>query len=298
MATKDSEKTISLRKDRLAVLTKNRPCVIVVEGPSLGKQVRLDADELVIGRSEEAVVQLDDKLISREHAKLVAERDGDRTTYYIVDQGSTNGTYLNGLRVGRASLHEGDKIHVGGTILRFSFHDEIDSKYQRRIYDLINYDDLTGLFTLRFFYAELDKELQRSERAGLPLSILMMDLDHFKLVNDVHGHQTGSYVLKEVGRLVRSTLRVNDVAGRYGGEEFIGYLPATDKEPAMACANRVRLAIARFPFRYEEHQPKVAISIGVATYPVDGQTIEVLVRRADEALYRAKQAGRDRVISA
>ena len=105
MATKDSEKTISLRKDRLAVLTKNRPCVIVVEGPSIGKQVRLEADELVIGRSEEAVVQLDDKLISREHAKLVAERDGDRTTYYIVDQGRVEVT-ADGRHV--ADLGSGD----------------------------------------------------------------------------------------------------------------------------------------------------------------------------------------------
>jgi diguanylate cyclase (GGDEF)-like protein len=290
-----NEDTVSLSREQVSVPVKNRPCVIVVEGPALGKQVRLEADELVIGRSESADISLDDKLLSREHAKLIATRHNGGTEYFIEDLGSTNGTYLNGLRVGRSSLREGDKIHLGGTILRFSFHDEIDSAYQRRIYDMIHYDDLTGLFTLRFFYAEMDKELARADRSGRPLSLLMMDLDHFKRVNDTHGHQTGSYVLKEVGRLIRSSLRSSDMAGRYGGEEFIAFLSGAGKDQSKVCANRIRSGIARFNFRYEEHTPRVTISIGVSTYPADGRTIEALVKRADECLYRAKQTGRNRV---
>jgi len=294
MSQNDSDKTLAFRR-QVSLLVKDHPCVVVVEGASIGKQVRLDGDVMIVGRAEDAAISLDDKLISREHAKVLAESVNGVVNYYLVDLGSTNGTYLNGLRVGRASLHEGDKIHVGNTILRFSHYDEVDSKYQRRIYDLINYDDLTGLFTLRFFYAELEKELNRAKRAKIDLGVLMMDLDHFKSVNDEHGHQTGSYVLKEVGRVLRESLRLEDVAGRYGGEEFIAYLPATSSEEAVVCANRVRKVIARTVFQYEEHKPLVRISIGVASYPQNGQTIEALVRRADDALYQAKKRGRNRV---
>jgi diguanylate cyclase (GGDEF)-like protein len=241
---------------------------------------------------------VDDRLASREHARIVVEGDAEHREYVLMDNESTNGTFLNNQQVSRAMLHDGDKVRIGSTILRFSYHDAIDAEYHRRIYDLITYDDLTGLLTLRPFYRELERELSRTDRLGLPLALLMMDLDHFKAVNDSFGHQTGSHVIKECGRLIRHALRYNDAAARYGGEEFIAYLPNADRPVAEAAAEAVRAAVDGHSFEYNGNRPRLTISIGVAWFPEDGKALDVLVRRADERLYRAKERGRNRVVSA
>ncbi len=296
---KDDEKTFSFRRDslNLPTLTKSVPCLIVVEGASIGLEVRLDKADTVIGRAEDAAVSLDDRLASREHARIVAQGEGDGRDYVLLDNGSTNGTFLNNRQVGKAVLRDGDKVRIGSTVLRFSYHDEIDAEYHRRIYDLITYDDLTGLLTLRPFYRELEREIERSARLGLPLAVLMMDVDRFKQVNDTFGHQTGSHVLKECGRLIRHALRYNDAAARYGGEEFIAYLPNADHELAGRIAERVRAAIEAGDFAYDGSRPHPTISIGIAWFPVDARDLDGLVRRADQRLYRAKEEGRNRVVA-
>jgi len=296
----DSDKTASFKRAdlRLPTLVKNVPVVVVVEGSSIGMEVRLDRDVAIIGRAENADVSVDDRLVSREHARIEAVVEGDSCRYYLLDNGSTNATFLNNQPVQRSPLSEGDKIRIGGTVLRFSYHDEVDAEYHRRIFDLITYDELSGLLTLRPFYRELERELQRSERLGLPFGLLMMDVDHFKQVNDTYGHQTGSYVLKEIGRLIRQALRYNDAAARYGGEEFIAYLPNCDLEAALNGAEKVRDSVESFAFDYKGNRPKVTISIGVAAFPFDAKEVDELVRKADEALYRAKDLGRNRVIAA
>lgn len=294
----ESDKTASFRRDelRLPALVKTVPCLVVVEGSGMGGEVRLDRPNMVIGRAEDAAITVDDRLVSREHARVVAEASEEGVEYFLEDNASTNGTFLNNQQVRRAPLREGDKIRVGSTVLRFSYHDEVDAEYHRQIYELITYDELTGLLTLRSFYRELEREILRVRRSGLSLALLMMDVDHFKLVNDTYGHQAGSYVLKQIGLLIRQSLRYNDSAARYGGEEFIAYLPRCGPEEAMAGAERVRLAIEGFPFAHGGEELRVTISIGVAQAPGDGTDVETLVRRADQALYRAKDAGRNRVL--
>ena len=123
----------------------------------------------------------------------------------------------------------------------------------------------------------------------------MMDLDHFKSVNDTHGHLMGSHVLAEVGRLIRDSIRTVDVSARYGGEEFVSYLPEAFLAGAHQVAERVRRAIESHSFSLDGRTIRVTISIGIALFPEHGREINTLVARADKALYRAKESGRNRV---
>jgi diguanylate cyclase (GGDEF)-like protein len=176
--------------------------------------------------------------------------------------------------------------------------DKADVAYQSRIVQMIHLDELTGLLTKRSLFRELEKELIRTERYQHPVSVLMMDLDHFKLVNDRHGHLVGSHCLSEVGSLIREATRVTDVNGRYGGEEFVSFLPETDTAAAVMVAERIRETMAARTFNYGGTAYQVRISIGVATYPADGTTVEALVQSADTALYQAKALGRNRTVVA
>ena len=259
---------------------------------------------MVIGRDTDVDVYIDDHLASRSHARISWLESPDGTREYTVhDLGSTNGTYANNRRISSVELCDGDKVRIGRTIMKFSLNDEVDEKFHRTIRDMITFDELTGLLTKRSLYLELERELTRSARYAHPLSVLMMDLDHFKMVNDTHGHQAGSFVLAEVGRIIQSTIREPDVAGRYGGEEFIACLPETDKDRAIKAAERVRTAIEAAEMKRDDLEIdgdaiRITISIGVSTYPEDGNDIDGLVREADRALYRCKHEGRNRVLAA
>lgn len=155
-------------------------------------------------------------------------------------------------------------------------------------------DGLTGLYNYRYFQLTVAKEIERASRFERPLALLMLDLDHFKRVNDVHGHQRGDAVLVELANRVRRTVRDVDILARYGGEEFVAILPETDARGAGQAAERIANAVRRRPFGAAGEDPlEVTISVGVALYPAHGTTAAVLLRRADEALYTAKRAGRD-----
>ncbi len=164
--------------------------------------------------------------------------------------------------------------------------------------ELSNTDPLTQLFNRRYMMEVLDKEIQRTARKGSPLSLIIIDIDHFKKVNDLYGHQQGDVVLVNVSNLIKKHLRSYDVAARYGGEEFVAVLPETPLEEAMAVAERVRVAIQQLSFSNKLMTLKITISLGVATFPMTGlDTIDDIIRTADEALYRAKSEGRNRVIT-
>ncbi len=160
-------------------------------------------------------------------------------------------------------------------------------------------DPLTGLFNRRYLEENLQRELQRCERRGLPLSLLMIDVDHFKQFNDSHGHAAGDAVLAHVGRTMQTLIRSEDVACRYGGEEYTVVLPETDVGVAIERAEAIRAAVASTTLVHLRRTlGPVTVSIGVATVPDDGTTPEVLFELADASLYRAKAEGRDRVVHA
>jgi diguanylate cyclase (GGDEF)-like protein len=165
-----------------------------------------------------------------------------------------------------------------------------------RLYTLAITDDLTQLYSVRHFQTTLEDAIRRYERYGQPVALLMLDLDHFKDVNDTYGHPAGDSVLKEVGRRVRASVREVDVPCRYGGEEFMVILPHTDRRAAHTVAGRIRSAVAATPFTAADGQTiRVTISIGLAACPRDATTARELVTLADRALYDAKRSGRNQV---
>ncbi len=156
-------------------------------------------------------------------------------------------------------------------------------------------DPLTGLWNFRYLSMSLAREIERSTRFDRPLAVLMLDLDHFKAVNDSHGHARGDSVLRELAHRVQEQIREVDTFARYGGEEFVVVLPETSVEGAAQLAERICVAVRREPFRQEGEQPlDITVSIGGAAFPDHGSTPATLMRSADKALYTAKGDGRDR----
>ncbi|MDD5543613.1 MAG: diguanylate cyclase [Acidobacteriia bacterium] len=160
-------------------------------------------------------------------------------------------------------------------------------------------DPLTGLYNRRFLFEFMQQQITQSKRYNQPLSVLMLDLDHFKEVNDTYGHESGDLVLKLFALRLRENLRESDMAARYGGEEFVIVLPNTGFGGAMSWAEKIRqLALGTSISQILPDLPHIAVSIGVATYPLHGESVEQLQRASDAALYKAKQSGRNRVVAA
>jgi diguanylate cyclase (GGDEF)-like protein len=272
-----------------------KPALIIYDGDEIGGLHSLTADITVIGRTAGCDIVIPESRVSRRHAIIRRTAPGSHE-FELADLGSTNGTFVDGERVTQVVLQRGHKVAIGGRVLKFELVDKTDIAYQSRIVQMIHLDELTGLLTKRSLFRALETELIRTERYRHPLSVLMMDLDHFKQVNDTHGHLVGSHCLSEVGALIREATRVTDVNGRYGGEEFVSFLPETDTAAALLVAERIRETLAGRTFQRGETQYQVRISIGVATYPSHGMTVESLVQAADTALYRAKSTGRNRCI--
>jgi len=170
----------------------------------------------------------------------------------------------------------------------------------QQVQEMANSDGLTKLFNKRFFMDRLSHEILRAEAGHYPVSVFIFDLDHFKHYNDSQGHQAGDEVLKITGQIFREMVRPDDTPARYGGEEFIVILPQTPKDGGMVAAERIRVRVAEHPYPNRDSQPLKVVSLsgGVATFPDDGRSSTDLIASADAALYRAKQAGRNRVMRA
>ncbi|OYT69837.1 MAG: GGDEF domain-containing protein [Chloracidobacterium sp. CP2_5A] len=297
-------RTQKLQANPLARPRQARPALVHMRGDYLGSSLRIERNVLRIGRGSDAELRLEnDDEASRLHAKVErCETPTGHFQYWLTDLRSTNGTQLNGIPLVPGEpvlLHDGDKFSIGRHILKFTFLDDIDEEFHRRITDLITHDDLTGLLTRKSFILEMEREMARSTRYGHSFGLLMMDIDYFKRVNDTHGHLVGSQVLREVAGVIRQTLRDSDVAGRYGGEEYIALLPETDRVRAHEAGERIRMAIESVPFTASLHDPRaklhLTISIGISSYPSDATRVNDLIERADEAMYEAKRRGRNLV---
>jgi diguanylate cyclase (GGDEF)-like protein len=157
-------------------------------------------------------------------------------------------------------------------------------------------DEMTGLFNHRYMLACLDLETQRSLKNGKPMSVLLIDIDHFKKFNDTFGHQTGDFILRGVADRLKVALRSSDLCFRYGGEEFVVLLPDTTSESALVCAERIRESIGLKPFERESQTYTVTVSIGIAATPLAPLKTEDIIRCADNCLYFAKNRGRNRSV--
>ena len=283
-------------------LARVHPGLVVIQGREIGREYRLRGCILILGRDEDVHLRLPDEGVSRRHAMIELSWDRDRRVERTVirDLGSTNGTLVNGERVVSAQLCEGDKIRLGDTILKFVLQDDLDARFHQEVHNRIAYDQLTGLLTKEFLYVAMETELKRCGKYGLPMAVLMMDLDRFKQVNDGYGHLMGSHVLSEVGGLIREGFRSTDVSARYGGEEFLAYLAEINLQGGAQAAQRIRSAVEQHPFTRTDEKGRsvtlrLTISLGVSAFPRHGTSLEALVAAADAALYRAKESGRNRV---
>jgi len=281
-----------------------RPALVFLRGELLAVPIPLERSEVTLGRALDADVRINDSEASRLHARIRTEQDEatGEVRYRLIDLGSTNGTLLNGKPIEEAFLEDGDKFVIGDHMIRFEMLDEIDREFQQQIHRLLVHDDLTGLLTSKSFFSELRREAARAEADNKPFCVLMMDLDHFKEVNDTYGHLAGSETLEEVGAVIKGSLRAGDVGARFGGEEFAAFLLDADYAQGMVAAERVRAAIEQHEFpavrRGSTEEPRthrMTISIGVASFPNDASDPIQLVEKADSALYRAKRSGRNRV---
>lgn len=277
-----------------------RPALIFLNGDLLAVPIPLDREEVILGRALEADVRVNDTKTSRKHARINVIATENGTDFVLTDLSSRNGTFLNGQKIRQETLQNGDKIAIGEHLLRFEFLDEIDREFHRQIHRLLSHDDLTGLLSSRSFFSELRRESARAKAENRQFCVLMMDIDHFKLVNDTYGHLTGSKTLEEIGECIMQNLRSGDVAARFGGEEFAAFLLDAEIGQALVAAERIRSEIDARQFTVirqgrpaEKHH--ITISIGVASFPDDSSDVIELVEMADSALYRAKREGRNRV---
>jgi len=265
--------------------------LVVISGPSFGEMYKLKGDRTVLGRGEGTDIRVLDDGVSREHSAI--ERDGGKMV--LVDLRSTNGTHCNGERVQRFDLKDGDKISIGATtILRFTYQDQVDEHYQKKLFESALRDGLTATFNRRYFVDRLQAEVRFAVRHDKSLALLFTDIDHFKKINDTHGHLAGDHVLAGVARVMTSTIRAEDVLARYGGEEFAVICREIERDGALALGERLRGAVAAQRFEHAGKVIPVTISIGAAVErKIDD--VHALIAAADSAMYEAKRAGRDRV---
>jgi diguanylate cyclase (GGDEF)-like protein len=298
--------TIQLRVDSSISSVSNRerrPVLVCLRGELLATPIPLERDIVTVGRALEADIRLNDSKVSRLHAKITSELKpgSNEPLFRVTDLGSTNGTHVNGRPVRESVLNNRDKVAIGDHLFRFEMLDKIDREFQQQIHRLIAHDALTGLLSSKSFFIELRREAERAELGNLPFCVLMMDVDHFKGINDTYGHLAGSRTLQDLGVIIKAALRSGDVAARFGGEEFAAFLLDADYAQAMVAAERVRKAVEHHGFTAlsqttEQVQTfNVTISIGVACYPDDGKDPIQLIEMADSALYRAKRNGRNQI---
>jgi two-component system cell cycle response regulator len=269
-------------------------CLVLIypPGPDMGKRFPLSRSEIVLGRGADCDIQVDRDSVSRRHARVF--RNGD--AWWVEDLQSTNGSYVNDVPVTKSVLRDADFVKIGAAIFKFLTGTGVEASYHEEIYRMTIVDALTGAHNKRYFLEFLEREIARCARYRRPLSLLMFDIDHFKTINDKHGHLTGDYVLRELSRRLLARVRREELLARYGGEEFAAVLPETDLPGARTFAEQIRRIVNDTPFEYEGDTFPVTISVGVAT--VEGEDIDVaaFIKRADDFLYRAKREGRNRVI--
>jgi len=270
-------------------------CLVVIytkEPTLLGKRFVLDDAVTRVGRGTDNHIVLDSDSVSRRHGQF--EKRANQWT--VVDQGSTNGTYCNDEQVLReVVLMNGDRVKIGSTIFKFLSGADVEAQYHEEIYRLTIVDGLTQIHNKRYLYEALERELIRGRRHGRDLAVLMFDIDHFKRINDIHGHLAGDFVLKELARIVQSCIRRDEVFARYGGEEFCIILPETTLDGAAELGERLRVIVEEHVFVFQQDRIKVTISVGVSLLSENDRNASELLKRSDEKLYEAKESGRNRV---
>jgi diguanylate cyclase (GGDEF)-like protein len=281
--------------DALQLRGEGDDCLVVIHTPvqfDLGKRYILHKDLTTIGRDRDNDIVLDSDNVSRRHAKL-EHNDG---CFHVVDLASTNGTFINDepQPVTMCRLRCGDQLKIGDTIFKYLSGSDVEAQYHQAIFNMAVTDSLTDVSNKKQLDSVLTREVSRALRYRRQLSVVMIDIDHFKQINDTYGHLAGDTVLRDLAGVLRARLRPDDELGRCGGEEFCVILPETPLDGAVKTAEDLRRLIEGHTFAADGQSIKVTVSIGVAELK-PGQDVRALYKAADDRLYDAKRRGRNQV---
>jgi diguanylate cyclase (GGDEF)-like protein len=273
---------------------RDRALLVRTDSHNAGQVLKLDGDRFGLGRHPDNQACIDDDGISRFHARISI----DKTKYWVEDLGSSNGTYINGRRITSCELSNGDTLNLGPRVsFRFSAATEHEERVLKQLYESSVRDPLTGAFNRHYFSSQLSSELAYAARHEQPLSIVLLDIDFFKKVNDTHGHLGGDAALVHLANVFGKSLRTEDLLARYGGEEFVILLRGIPIDRAVAVAERLRQSLASQAVAHGETTFHITASFGCASLACcDTPATDVLIETADRRLYRAKESGRNRVV--
>lgn len=290
---RDTTQEFEIEPEQSGSARRLRAYLVMLTGSTPGKIFALKRQDYIVGRDQEADLCLKDEGLSRQHARIRSQ--GGR--HVLEDLGSTNGTFVNGNRMTTpVVLSDGDRFQIGvSSIFKYALQDEIEFAAARKLYESTVRDGLTGVHNRHYLDERLHAEVSFALRQESPLTLLMVDIDFFKKINDEHGHQVGDETLKVVASILKRQLRIEDVVARYGGEEFMIIARGTDIEKAAVLAERLRVQIELQAIPVERNVISVTVSIGMAELGRKYPNAAAVVGAADAALYKAKAAGRNRV---
>ena len=268
------------------------PALVQLAGPGAVRRFLLERTTTRIGRAaSNNEIVLEDRWVSRRHARIVLKPDGGAR---LEDRGSSHGSRVNSEPRRDADLVDGDLIQIGQATFKYLDSTGAEAPFYSEVFRLAFRDPVTGAYSRRYFDEALARESLRADRRVSTTAVLLIDLDHFKEVNDTLGHSEGDRVLAQAAGLMQAVLRGESITARFGGDEFAILLPATEVEEAASVAERLRQAVEAEAMGVEGRE--ITISVGVAATEHDGGlTADRLLHAADVALYRAKRAGRNRV---
>lgn len=293
------------------------PIITVLAGEDAGLTLRLPKETFTIGRGRDCDLCLSDEGLSRQHVSLEPKRTG---SYLLHDLFSTNGTFVNGQKVSEIELRDDDTIHIGPVVvINFSYVTEAELNLRIKQHDQAVRDQLTKLYNRRYLLKALNREITYARRYREEMSFVIFDIDHFKVINDSHGHPAGDAVLQQLAASITEQLRMEDIFARYGGEEFALILHGLDAEQAFQYCERIRLLIEELRIPFGDIEIDVTISLGLTTYEPtedvenddqaesagtgivrnksgEGPGPDELIALADANLYKAKQGGRNRTV--
>ena len=265
--------------------------LVQIYGPNLGQRYIIDQSVISLGRDESNDIVLADENVSRHHAEITVGAD----EVVLIDQESTNGSRVNDDEVKKAVLANGDLIQIGSFILKYISSGNAEALFHETIYNMTITDGLTEVANRRKLEEFLERELAGATRHQRPLSVAVIDADHFKSVNDNYGHIAGDFVLRKIAHVIQDVIRKDELLARYGGEEFVIVMPESTMEQSAMLAEKVRKLIEETKFTFEDHVIPVTVSVGVASHYPQLQDVDAFIQAADEALYRAKDTGRNKV---
>ncbi|MBN2320515.1 MAG: diguanylate cyclase [Acidobacteria bacterium] len=296
-----AEMDSTVRKDSIhGEVSAYIPTLTFLSGPSIGKEIPLLHREITLGRGNDCDIVIADPAVSRKHLqiscrKFVKKSVPSKLKVVLKDLDSKNGTLVNYSSIKKTVLKPGDKIILGRVILKYEQRDLAEQQFFDEIYRLATLDNLTSLNNKATITRILKEEIAGSVRDQRWVSVVLVDIDKFKSLNDIHGHLKGDRVLQTVAEVILSTVRRRDKVGRFGGDEFLIVLPETEDNGAVKIAERIRHRLESSVNQVLELTEKVTASLGVASKRATVADPEQLLEQADVALYRSKSLGRNRV---